>query len=46
MRCFKTIEAIRAAGVEELKAAPQMNARAAQSVYDFFQNMEKKEKSV
>ncbi len=46
MRHFKSIEAIRAAGVEELKAAPQMNARAAQSVYDFFQNMGKKEKSV
>ncbi len=46
MRYFKTIEAIRAADVEALKAAPQMNARAAQSVYDFFQNMGAKEKSV
>ena len=36
MRHFKTIEAIRDASVEELSQAPQMNQRAAQSVYDFF----------
>jgi len=36
MRHFKSIEAIREASVEELAAAPQMNIRAAQSVYEFF----------
>ena len=41
MRHFKSIEAIRDASVEELTAAPQMNARAAQSVYDFFQARKK-----
>ena len=39
MRHFKTIEAIREAGVEELAAAPQMNRRAAQSVYEFFHTL-------
>ena len=42
MRHFKNIEAIQNADVEELNAAPQMNARAAQSVYDFFRAREKK----
>jgi excinuclease ABC subunit C len=42
MRHFKNIEAIQNAGVEELNAAPQMNAKAAQSVYDFFRAREKK----
>lgn len=41
MRHFKSIEAIRDASVEELTVAPQMNARAAQSVYDFFQARKK-----
>lgn len=36
MRHFKSIEAIREAAVEELAAAPQMNSRAARSVYEFF----------
>lgn len=36
LRHFKTIEAIRDAGVEELSAAPQMNQRAAEAVYAFF----------
>ncbi|MBQ1930882.1 MAG: excinuclease ABC subunit C, partial [Lachnospiraceae bacterium] len=42
MRHFKSIEAIRDASVEELAAAPQMNVRAAQLVYDFFQARKKK----
>ena len=36
MRQFKSLEAIKEASVEELKNAPGMNQRAAQSVYDFF----------
>ena len=36
MRQFKDIDAVRRATVEELSAAPQMNRRAAQAVYDFF----------
>lgn len=36
MRYFKDIEAIRAAAVPDLETVPQMNARAARSVYDFF----------
>lgn len=36
MRQFKSLEAIREASIEELKNAPGMNQRAAQSVYDFF----------
>ncbi len=43
MRHFKTIEAIREASADELAAAPQMNARAAASVYDFFHRKEKPE---
>lgn len=43
MRHFKSIEAIRAASVEELQAAPQMNVRSARSVYDFFREMERKQ---
>ena len=36
MRHFADIESIRQAEPEELAAVPSMNARAAQSVYDFF----------
>lgn len=36
MRSFKTIEGIRQAEVEELKAIPEMNERAAQAVYAYF----------
>ena len=36
MRHFQDIEAIRAASPEELRALAGMDARAAQSVYDFF----------
>jgi excinuclease ABC subunit C len=36
MRQFKGIEAIREATIEELEQTPGMNAKAAQSVYDFF----------
>lgn len=36
MREFKTLDAIKEAGVEELKKVPAMNERAAQKVYDFF----------
>lgn len=36
MRQFKSIEAVRDASVEELKAVPGMNERAANSVYRFF----------
>ncbi len=36
MKEFKTFEAIREAGVEELKKVPSMNESAAQKVYDFF----------
>ena len=38
MRHFKTIEAIRDADVETLLKAPQMNQKAAESVYTFFRN--------
>lgn len=38
MRTFKTIEAVREAGVEELEAAPQMNRAAAEAVYIFFRD--------
>lgn len=36
MKQFKSIEAIREAGVEELKQAPSMNEQAAKKVYEFF----------
>lgn len=36
MKEFKSFEAIREAGVEELKKVPSMNESAAQKVYDFF----------
>ena len=36
MRHFKTIEAVREAGVEELLSVPQMNQAAAEAVYSFF----------
>ena len=36
MRHFASIEEIRAASVEEIEKIPSMNAKAAQSVYDFF----------
>ena len=36
MRHFADIESIRAAGPEELRQVPSMDARAAKSVYDFF----------
>ena len=36
MRYFKDIEAIKEATIEALTAAPGMNAKSAQSVYDFF----------
>lgn len=36
MRQFKDIEAVRNASVEELAQVPQMNRRAAESVYRFF----------
>lgn len=36
LRAFKTIEAIRAATVEELMEVPQMNRAAAEAVYGFF----------
>ena len=36
MRHFKDIEAIKEATIEALTAAPGMNAKSAQSVYDFF----------
>lgn len=36
MRHFKTIEAVRDAGVEELANAPQMNKNSAEAVYQFF----------
>ncbi len=36
MKHFKSIEAIKEADAEELKKAPGMNARAAESVYRFF----------
>ena len=36
MRYFKDIEAIKEASIESLTATPGMNAKSAQSVYDFF----------
>ncbi len=45
MRQFKDIEAVRRASVEELAAAPQMNRRAAQAVYDFFHGEKKHDKA-
>ena len=33
---FITIDAVSAAGIDELRAVPGMNIRAAQAVYDFF----------
>ncbi|MGM9613499.1 MAG: helix-hairpin-helix domain-containing protein, partial [Butyricicoccus sp.] len=36
MRTFQSIDAIRAATVEELSAAESMNERAAQAVYAYF----------
>jgi excinuclease ABC subunit C len=36
MRTFKTVEAIRDAGIEELAHAPSMNRQAALAVYRFF----------
>ena len=36
MKHFKSIEAIREATMEELKAAPSMNSQAARKVYEFF----------
>ena len=41
MRAFRTLEDIRNASVEQLKAADGMNARAAARVYDFFHAQEK-----
>ena len=35
-KAFKTIEAMKAATVEELAAVPSMNIKAAQTLYDFF----------
>ena len=40
MRTFQSLEAIRAASVEELAAADSMNERSAQAVYDFFRAQE------
>lgn len=40
MRHFKTIEAVRDAGIEELAGAPQMNRNAADAVYRFFHGEE------
>ena len=36
MRTFQSIDAIRAATVEELAVAEAMNERAAQAVYEYF----------
>ncbi len=36
MREFKSIEAVKAAGVEELLKLPEMNRKSAESVYQFF----------
>ena len=36
MRSFENIEAVRNAGVEELKKLPSMNEASAKAVYDFF----------
>ena len=40
MRTFQSLDAIRAASVEELAAADSMNERSAQAVYDFFRAQE------
>ena len=40
MRTFQSIDAIRAASVEELAAAEAMNERAAQAVYEYFHPQE------
>ena len=41
MRRYQSLDEIRAAAVEELKALPSMNERAARSVYEFFHRDEK-----
>jgi len=38
LKHFKSIEAIRQASLDELTQAPSMNIKAAQAVYDFFNN--------
>lgn len=43
MRTFQSLDAIRAASVEELAAADSMNERSAQAVYDFFHAQEQPE---
>ena len=35
-KCFKTLDAMKAASVEELAAVEGMNMKAAQTLYDFF----------
>ena len=45
MRHFPDLAAIRGASAEELQALPGMNARAAQSVYDFFHKKDEAENS-
>ena len=40
MRQFPSIDAVRAASVEELSAVPEMNRRAAQQVYDYFHTLQ------
>ena len=44
MRHFQNLDAIRAADVEELRALPSMDKRAAQSIYDFFHGGQEPEK--
>lgn len=44
MRHFKSLEAIKAAEVEELAQAPGMNRLAAKNVYDFFRTEETQKK--
>lgn len=46
MRHFPSLEEIRAASVEELKAIPEMNEKSAQAVVDFFQKEDKTVKEV
>ena len=41
MRHFKDIDTIRSATAEELEQVPQMNRKAAESVYLFFHEPEK-----
>ena len=41
MRHFKDIDTIRSATAEELEQVPQMNRKAAESVYLFFHKPEK-----